>query len=252
MSRQRWALTQTEKGEFRKRIERLRAAGADLDVSSFESASRDWIQVMHDQVSSVHALPTSSFLIIPARIVALAPRIIIQGFEVSSPAMDLDAWFFPSENKCYHFRDGTNFDRSEVLNHRVEAAGTLRHGEMMDGVLLGESLDAIPTGFANNSLIPICLSIVNQFGDVHKSTTEARLKRIAGRIQPRSTRRSSLFEMQDGSSGGSQRAVDLGDALPGHVSPPQSTDDCDGDQADHTADANHQETGIPSDNDGAD
>jgi hypothetical protein len=134
----------------------------------------------------------------------------------------------------------------------VEAAGTLRHGEMMDGVLLGESLDSIPTGFANNSLIPICLSIVNQFGDVHKSTTKARLKRIAGRIQPRSTRGSSLFEKQDGSYGGPQRAVDFGDALPGHVSPPQSTHDRDEDHADHTADANHQETGIPSDNESAD
>ena len=35
MSRQKWILTQAEQTEYRKRIERLRAAGADLDASSF-------------------------------------------------------------------------------------------------------------------------------------------------------------------------------------------------------------------------
>lgn len=215
MSRRRWTLTQAEQAEFRKRIERLTAAGADLDRSSFESASRDWIQVTHDRISIVHALPTSSLFVIPARIVALAPKIIIRGFELSSPALDLATWFLEdptvsrSDDTRYRFRDGTDFDRSEVLNHRVEASGTLRHGDLMEGLLLADSFDVIPAGFADKSPIPISLSIINQFGDVHTSTTTARLMRIAERIQPRPLRRRSLFDPQDGPSCNSDWVVEV-------------------------------------------
>jgi len=116
--------------------------------------------------------------------------------------MDLAAWFLVdqkvsrSENHIDHLRDGIDVHRTEMLNHRVQAAGTLRCGDLIEGILLAESFAANPTGFADNSLVPICLSIVNQFGDVHKSTTRARLKRIAERIQLRPVRQTSLFERQ--------------------------------------------------------
>ena len=34
--------------------------------------------------------------------------------------------------------DGVQFHRSEVLNHRVDAGGILRHGDVMEGLVLAE------------------------------------------------------------------------------------------------------------------
>jgi len=218
MSRQKWTLTQAEQAEYRKRVERLRAAGADLDVSGFKPVNQDWIKITHDRVACVHALPTGSLFEIPARIVALAPKVIIQGFELWSSAFDLAAWFLEdptvnrSDDQRYRLRNGTDFHRTEVLNHRVDAAGKLRCGEVMEGTLLAESFDAIPVGFADDSVIPICLSIINQFDDVHSSTTEARIKRTAELIRPRPLRRSTLFDREDGSCG-SPEWVDAPDGL---------------------------------------
>ena len=228
MSRQKWTLTQAEQTEYRKRVERLRAAGADLDASSFESADRDWIKITHDRLSYVRALPTGSLFLIPARIVGLAPKVIIQGFELSSPAMDLGAWFLEdptvnrSDSRLYRFRDGTDFDRNEVLNHRVDAQGTLRYGDVMEGMLLAESFDAIPSRFVDKSFIPICLSIINQFDHVHESMIELRVERTAGRIQPRPPRRSSLFEREDGLPGGPGFVGDAADGVSLHNGRPES------------------------------
>ena len=146
----------------------------------------------------------------------------------SSPAMDLAAWFLVdqkvsrSENHIDHLRDGIDFHRTEILNHRVQAAGTLRCGDLMEGILLAESFDANPTGFADNSLVPICLSIVNQFGDVHKSTTRARLKRIAERIQLTASAPDQSIRTADGASGSPDRLLDIPDALALHNSQPEA------------------------------
>lgn len=228
MSRQKWTLTEGERSEYRKRVERLRAAGADLDVSSFGPADPEWIKITHDRVSQVRALPTASLFLIPTRIVALAPKVIIQGFELSSPAMDLAAWFLEdptvnrSDQRFYRFRDGTDFHRDGVLNHRVDAQGTLRYGEVMEGMLLAESFDAIPSRFVDNSNIPICLSIINQFDDIHESTITLRVKRTAGRIQCRLPRPSNLFELNDASSDRPDSAVDTADAVSFHNERPEA------------------------------
>jgi hypothetical protein len=83
----------------------------------------------------------------------------------------------------------------------------------MEGILLAESFDAIPAAFVDKSRMPICLSIINQFGDVHASTIALRVERTAGRIQPRPPRRSTLFERQDGSPAGPAPTVDAPDAV---------------------------------------
>jgi len=92
----------------------------------------------------------------------------------------------------------------------------------MEGMLLAESFDAIPAGFVDKSRIPNCLSIINQFGEVHASTIALRVERTAGRIQPRPPRRSTLFERQDGSPAGPAPAVDGPDAVSLHEGQPEA------------------------------
>lgn len=226
MPRQKWNLTSAEKATWGKQVERLRAAGADLDISGLSPTAPDWIKITHYQVVCVHALPAASLFLIPTRIVSLAPRVVIQGFELSSPALDLAAWFLEdpgrSGSQLYRLCDGTDFHRTDVLNHRVDTAGTLRYGEVLEGMLIAQSFDAIPTRLADKSLIPICLSIINQFGDFHTSTTEARINRTADRILPRPLRRSSLFEREDGSFGNPELAAETPDGCALGNRPPEA------------------------------
>ena len=76
--------------------------------------------------------------------VGLAPKIVIQGFELSSPEWEFNAYALDdpavgnSAQQLCRMLDGSRFHRSEVLNHRVDAAGILRHGDVVEGLLLAE------------------------------------------------------------------------------------------------------------------
>jgi hypothetical protein len=131
--------------------------------------------------------------------VALATKVIIQDFEVRSPVRDLGTWLVQdpmvnrSDQKFYRVWDGSRFHRNEVLNHRVGKEGVLRRGDEMEGVVIAESFDIIPSCFAVRDRLPLCLSIANQFDAVQHSTIELPVERVSRRLRPRSTISSGYF-----------------------------------------------------------
>jgi hypothetical protein len=224
----RWTLTRSEEAQYRKNTERMRAAGAKLDPSAFATYESPWITLkVCSEESYVRATPTSCVFVLYLRIVGVVPKVILQGFDLSSPAWPLNAYILDdptvsnSAYKFYRLLDKTTFHRNEILNHRVEGEGRLGRGDVMEGVLLAESLDSVPSKYTDHSFMPLCLSIVNQFDDVQESKFAIQVERIPSRIQPRAERRCTLYDNADGSPGHPWSPVDAPDAVLPNRQPPE-------------------------------
>ena len=207
MSREIWEISKEKQQLYRKSAERLVAAGAHLDLSSSAPARTRWVkitQVAEMLASYVRILPGLSLYVVWVRIVALAPKVVIQEYRLSSSEWEVAAWFpgDPRENRSsdpyYCLPDHSTFPRDEVLNHRLGAQGTLRRGDPMEGLLLAQSFDPIPERYRQGRVMELCLSVVNQFGDEEQLTVNLHVDRTAEQLRPRPARMSTLFEREDG------------------------------------------------------
>jgi hypothetical protein len=175
--------------------------------------------------SYVRAKPTSCVFVLYLRIVCSAPKVILQEFDLSSPEWPLNAYILDdpavsnSACKFYRFFDGEKFYRNEVLNHRVDEEGRLRRGDVMEGVLLAESFDSVPSKYTDHSSMPLCLSIANQFDEVYEFKVAIPVERIAARTQPRAKRRSTLYDEADGSPHSPALPADAPNAVPPNGQP---------------------------------
>jgi hypothetical protein len=137
MPTNRWTLTRSQKSKYSRAVERMRAAGADLAPFAFDCP---WVRVNHCLAASwVRTWTGDSVFVIYVRIVGLAPKTIVRGFELTSPQWEFDAYVLDdptvrnSALQLYRMLDGSSFHRSEVLNHRVGSEGLLHHGDLTKG-----------------------------------------------------------------------------------------------------------------------
>lgn len=134
-------------------------------------------------------------------------KIVLQGFDLSSAEWEFNAYILddPAERNSaqqfYRMLDGSRFHRSEVLNHRVDGEGVLRRGDVMEGLVLGECFSSVPTRYNQWNSMPLTVSVVNQFDEVHESRFAIQVEQIRDRIKPRAKRRSTLYDSADGTPG---------------------------------------------------
>jgi len=96
-----------------------------------------------------------------------------------------------SAQQFYRTLDGCRFHRSEILNHRVDAEGILRHGDVMEGLVLAQCFSSVPARCNQWKSMPLIVSIVNQFDDVYSFPFELPVEHVS--LQPRPRRSGSLF-----------------------------------------------------------
>jgi hypothetical protein len=205
MPRNRWMLPRSKKSEYSRAVERMRAAGADLTPFDFECP---WVRVTHCPIASgVRTWTGASVFVVHIRMVGLAPKVIVQGFDLSSPEWDSNSYVLDdpavgnSAQQLYRMLDGSRFHRSEVLNHRVDAEGILRYGDVIEGLVLAECFSSVPTRYNQWNLVPLAVSIVNQFDDVCTFPFELPVEQVSIHRRPR--RSGSLFEPAGGTGNGS-------------------------------------------------
>ena len=205
MPRNRWTLTRSQKSEYSAAVKRMRAAGADLAPFGSDAP---WIRVTHCPAAScVRTWTGATVFVIHVRVVGLAPKIVLQGFDLSSPEWELNAYVLDdpgmrnSTPQLYRMLDGSRFHRSEVLNHRVDVERILRHGDVMEGLVLAQCFSSLPTRYNQRNSVPLTLSTANQFDHVHAFQFELPVERVS--IQPRPRRSGSLFEPAGGPGNGS-------------------------------------------------
>jgi len=201
MPRRRWNIPNRELLEYRKIAERMRAAGADLDPSTLRTMETPWISLKcFRPASSVRVMPGGCVFVIYLTIVALVSKVVLQDFRVMSPDWALNPYVLTDPSVCkssaqfYLLLDRNRFHRDEVLNHRVDQAGILSRGEVLEGVLLADSLGPVPEHYETGSRIRVCLSISNVFDEIQELTVDLLVERVRTRIRPRTARRAGLLE----------------------------------------------------------
>jgi hypothetical protein len=167
-----------------------------------------WIAAIPDPVGSyVRTWTSATVFAIYVRIVALAP-LIIHRFDLWSPDWAFNACLLDdptganSAQHLYRMLDKSSFHRSEVLNHRVDAEGKLRRGDVIEGLLLAQTLQSVPVRYAASRRLPFSLSIMNQFGDVRDFAFALPVERIASPIRARPGRTGGLFELKEAPANG--------------------------------------------------
>jgi hypothetical protein len=195
MPRKRWTLTRSQKTEYNTAVQRMRAAGADLAPFGFDC---EWIRVTHCPIAScVRTWTGATVFVIHVRMVGLASKIVLQGFDLSSPEWEFNAYVLDdpalgnSAQQLYRMLDGSRFHRSEILNHRVDEEGLLRHGDVMEGLVLAECFSSVPTCYNRSNSIPLTLSMGNQFDELEAFSFALPVEHVSR--QPRPRRSGSLF-----------------------------------------------------------
>jgi len=202
MPRRKWNLSRAEQAEYRGLAERLRASGGELNIDGF-GANQDTIKVTQapePSASYVRLSPGRALFVMQLSIVALAPKLIIQDFELSCSEWDLSAYILgdPAVNRSsaqlYRLPDHSTFHRNEVLNHRVGPEGVLHRGDQIEGLLLADALQPTPERYKPGDVMEIVLSISDQFGDEHSAAIDLCVERWKSSCPVRSGRRSHLCE----------------------------------------------------------
>jgi hypothetical protein len=208
MPRRKWTLSGKEQTEYRTIAKRLRASGGELNVDGF-GRDKDKIQVTQGpEILSgyVRSSLCRAVYVIQLSIVALAPKVILQDYQLSSSDWDLNAYILgdPSVNnsRCEYYRlpDHTTFHRADVLNHRIGPAGTLRRGDQMEGFLLADALQPIPDCYKPGEVMQVTLAIADQFGDEQSVKLDVYVERWTETHPVPSGRRGTLFAPGNGST----------------------------------------------------
>jgi len=143
----------------------------------------------------VRAFPERSLFVLQISIVALAPKVIIRDFALSIPDWDSQVDFLTdpclnnSRAEYNRLYDGTDFHRSEVLNHRVGSDGTLRRGDLLEGVLLADGPAPTPPSHPSGTCTSVRLATMDQFDDVCPTWLDVYVERPATQARRQRVRR---------------------------------------------------------------
>jgi hypothetical protein len=192
MPKDRWTLNASMKAANAKLTKRMIAAGADLAPPEPEM---DCIRIYVDPtLGAVRSWSHATVFSLAVRILGVAPKTVIQGFRLTSPGWDLDAYVLEdpaggsSPRDFYRMLDRSRYQRLEAVNHRLGPEGILRRGDTIEGSLLAECMTAAPARYSRTEWIPLSLSIVNPFEEVQTISFEMPVERIPNPIQRRASR----------------------------------------------------------------
>jgi hypothetical protein len=196
MPKARWTLSMSTNAEYAKLTKRMRAAGADLAPPEPEA---EWIQVRHyPSTSFVRSWSHGTVFALYVRMIGITPKSVIHGFNLRSPVWAFDPYILEdpadrsSRQHMYTMLDGSRYDRSEIVNHRLGKEGALRRGDAIEGWLLAECMVSAPARFSQSNWLPLSLSIVNAFEEVQAVAFKLPVERFRKRVQPRTSR--DVFE----------------------------------------------------------
>jgi len=99
-------------------------------------------------------------------------------------------WWTNEKSYVYQFNGGPEYSRDVVLNHRVGAV--VKPGRPMEGVLLGYSRIRIPSQYSHGLILPLILSIVDEFDNSHTAHLVVQVDESL-RVKARQPNRGSLY-----------------------------------------------------------
>jgi hypothetical protein len=103
------------------------------------------------------------------------------------------------EKPSYRLPSGRTFPYESVLNHRTGRAGRLHSGDSMEGILLAYRCQPYPEECLGVQVIPVDLSIVDQYAREHVSEIDVTVDRTAimNSIKPSRRQGRALYDKSE-------------------------------------------------------
>lgn len=178
-------------------IRRLRAAGCPMPEDCEDDPMPGLVPVVSKpKMTRVYVIPGWAEYVLPVRITNHSYDCLeVQKFECNSywPTRligPMDPGTCRHEKQTYRLPgSGRTFPYERVLNHRTGRAGLINPGDSMEGILLAFRCHPYPEECLSRPVIPVELSIVDQYGREHVSKIEVTVDRTAIiNSMPRSSR----------------------------------------------------------------
>jgi hypothetical protein len=97
--------------------------------------------------SRLKASPTEFSIWLHVRIAVRVAGVAIEGVEIWSPTYDIAVWAVDESHSAKHrcaLANGSSFAKDDVLNHCLDGTEMFRRGDVLDRLILAQSLDPLP------------------------------------------------------------------------------------------------------------
>lgn len=193
----KWNLTKSEQRADSANAERLKFAGLAIGVEHAAFSEAPLLRIEQSEYSFVYAGTTlgGMGLAIWLRFTVLKSGIIIRDCEITIIGCGANITLVepPEGSLRYKAFGGLDLEREYVLNHRIFNGQSLPIDRTLDGILVAQSFDLLPSQFQTGVPISAKIRFTDQWGNVF--TSEVRLgveryKQSLGRPEARPGRTS--------------------------------------------------------------
>jgi len=179
--RKKLSLTKTEQQAYDVNAKRLMAAGVIPfeDKPSYEAQMLTVVQTGGPLDNLVHAPSVGGCVIaVWVRIVALKSGISVCDCQVTPRKWDDPGIFLVEATEgvpYYKALGGVEYPRTKVLNHLIFSERSLRHGQILDGVVLAQSFTSLPTWCDSGMSVEAELCFFDQFVNTYPLKVDLRV-----------------------------------------------------------------------------
>jgi hypothetical protein len=162
----RLKLTKAEQIQDRARAEQLRASGVEIEISEGPKEQDRALEIVLAPPMDCTLYEFKSGMIGFAIRVRLSARtgMTIADCDISTKwDNQIVLQSYPNDLICN--LGNVQFERGEVLNHRIESGLQLRRNQLVEGYVLGTGLQRIPTACEDFATAPFEMVFFDQFGD---------------------------------------------------------------------------------------
>jgi len=198
-------LNQVERNEHLNALKLLASVGADIDDAQLTVPECCGVMISQCGSELNHKIfnlyQVRSGIIVEVRLVAARTGITITDCTLvlpweSNPSLYLDS--VSDGSRYYRPAKGLEFERDDVLNHRIMEGGLrLRRGELLEGLLIATGAPPIPEGYSHGMPVEVELLLTDQFDEVYCANVELRADHRIGGKRVDLGKRSTLFEPQE-------------------------------------------------------
>lgn len=176
----KWHLTKSEQGADSANVERLKFAGLAIGAEHAPSSEAPLLRIEQSEYSFVYAGTEAGMaLAIHVRLTALKSGIIIRDYEITIVGCGANIDLVESSMGSLRYKalGWLDLEREDVLNHHIFNGRSLPIDRTLDGILVAQSLEPLPSQFRPGMPVSAKIRFLDQFGNVFTSEVLLGLER---------------------------------------------------------------------------
>jgi hypothetical protein len=177
----KWNLTKSEQRAHSANSERLKSGGVAIGVEKTASSESPLLRIDQGDYSFIYAGARKGIaLALCVRLTVLKPGITIRDYEITIPGCD-DVNIFlvepPEGSLSYKVFGWLGLETGAVLNGRILSGRPLPCDRILDGFVVAQSFDSLPSRFQTGMRIDATICLADQSDNLYTSVVELIVER---------------------------------------------------------------------------